>query len=479
MRDLVKVFVHRRMATVLLLGFCSGLPLSLTGSTLQAWMTEQGADVATIGRLALVGLPYTAKFVWSPLLDSVPPPFWGRRRGWAFLTQLVLVACTAALAFVNPTSQLELLIAVALLLAFASASQDIVVDAFRTELVTAEEVGAAAGIYVMGYRLAMLASGALALILADHLPWRTVYLLMAALMALASLSVVFSREPERPEGAPVAGTWRERAMQPFAEFFGRAGAMEILLFVMVYKLSTMMATALTTPFLLGAGFSKTEIGTVSKVFGLIATIVGTLAGGALMTRIGTKKALWMFGVLQALAGLSFIAVSIVGYSRPLLIVVITVENFMLGLGVAALQGFMMAVCSRQFTATQFALLSSLTAVSRVVLVSQAGVIAERIGWTWYFVVSVLCAVPGLLLLLRYDAWQSLQHHVLTWKDKLQAGLFVAGLGLIASEGLWSWLGHKSLAAGLAWAGAGAVGASTLLVVVPVRRSAALALGERG
>lgn len=458
------------MATILFLGFCSGIPLSLTGGTLQAWMTDEGMDLATIGRFALVGLPYTAKFLWSPFLDSVPPPFWGRRRGWAILTQFGLVGSILAMALLDPKTQLGELSLIAIVLAFFSASQDIVVDAFRTEIVSKEEMGAGAGIYVMGYRLAMLVSGAGALILADHLPWKMVYVCMAGVMALGTLAVLFAREPEASlEAISDQRSWGERVTQPFLEFFGRSGAVEILLFVMIYKLSTMMATALTTTFLMKVGFSKTEIGAVTKVFGLIATIVGTLAGGALMTRLGTKRSLWIFGALQATAGLSFILISIVGYNTAMLTLVITVENFMMGLGVAALQGFMMAVCSRQFTATQFALLSSLTAVSRVVLVSQAGVLAEALGWTNYFLFSVLLAAPGLLLLIRYDSWLSLERHALTWRDRAQGGLFVAGLLGIASEPLWTWLEMKHFAPQVAWAGAAAVGFAVLVGFLPARR----------
>jgi PAT family beta-lactamase induction signal transducer AmpG len=428
-------------------------------------------DLATIGRFALVGLPYTAKFLWSPFLDSVAPPFWGRRRGWAFLTQILLVLAIAAMTLVDPKTQLAELSLIALVLAFVSASQDIVVDAFRTEIVTKEETGAGAGVYVMGYRLAMLVSGAVALLLADHLPWKTVYLILAGFMGLASLTTWLAKEPEASALAQEdTRSWNERVTQPFLEFFTRAGAVEILLFVMIYKLSTMMATALTTTFLMSLNFSKTEIGTVSKVFGLIATIVGTLAGGAVMTKIGTKRSLWLFGILQSTAGLSFILISLIGYNPAMLAIVISVENFIMGMGVAALQGFMMTVCSRQFTATQFALLSSITAVTRVVLVSQAGVLAEKLGWTQYFIFSTLLAIPGLVMLTRYDRWLSLERHALAWKDKIQGVLFVGGLTAIASEALWNWGGFTAVAPVAAWSGAVVIGLAVLLGFVPDSKS---------
>jgi len=461
------------MALVLFLGFCSGLPLSLTGSTLQAWMTEAKVDLATIGRFALVGLPYTMKFLWSPFLDNVAPPFGGRRRGWAMLTQLALVVLIAVMGSINPQSDIELLSVIAIAIAFFSASQDIVLDAFRTELLKTEEMGAGAGVYVMGYRLAMLVSGALALILADHLEWKQVYWIMASVMALGSLVVLAAPEPEVPEAIPgvVALPWRERVFEPFLDFFKKAGAVEILLFVMVYKLSTMMATALTTTFLMSIGFTKTEIGAVTKVFGLIATIVGTLTGGALMVRWGTRRALWIFGVLQSVAGLTFLILSYVGKNTAAMTAVISVENFMIGLGVAALSGFMMSVCNRKFTATQFALLSSLTAVSRVVLVSQAGVLAEKLGWHAYFIFSVLLAIPGLLLLTRFDRWQSLEHSELGRREAVQGMVFLLGLMAIASEPIWSWLGQKEISPTIAQAGAVCVGAAILIGFLPRRKAA--------
>jgi PAT family beta-lactamase induction signal transducer AmpG len=238
---------------------------------------------------------------------------------------------------------------------------------------------------------------------------------------------------------------------------------------MVYKLSTMMATALTTPFLMETGFSKAEIGRVTKVFGLLATIIGTLAGGAMMDRIGLKRALWIFGLLQGTAGLAFILIATIGYNLPLLTIVIFVENFMMGLGVAALQGFMMSVCNRQFTGTQFALLSSITAVSRVVLVSQAGVISKDLGWVHYFIFSALLAIPSLLLLLRFDAWQSVERQNLSWRDKVQGLGFLVGLACIASEPLWTWLHRQDVGRTFSWTGALVIGAVVTLGLTSLGR----------
>ena len=471
MNSILHVFASRRMALVLFLGFCSGLPLSLTGSTLQAWMTESRVDLATIGRFALVGLPYTMKFLWSPFLDNVRPLFWGRRRGWAILAQIALVLLIVLMGSLDPQTELGTLSLVAIAIAFFSASQDIVLDALRTELLKPEELGAGAGVYVMGYRLAMLVSGALALILADHLEWQQVYWIMAGAMGLGSLAVVFAPEPRiEIASQPQAGSlsWSEKVFQPFLDFFKRSGAIEILLFVMVYKLSTMMATALTTTFLMSLGFTKTEIGAVTKVAGLIATIVGTLSGGALMVRLGTKRALWIFGFLQSIAGLTFLLLSYTGKNTAAMTAVIVVENFMIGLGVAALSGFMMAICNRQFTATQFALLSSLTAVSRVVLVSQAGVIAEKLGWHGYFIFSVLLAIPGLLLLTRYDRWQSMESGSIGKREITQGLLFIVGLAAIASEPVWNWLEQKELAPVLAQSGAAIILIAVIIGLLPTQ-----------
>jgi PAT family beta-lactamase induction signal transducer AmpG len=267
-----------------------------------------------------------------------------------------------------------------------------------------------------------------------------------------------SPEPDVP--LPSHKRFSERVLAPFADFFRRQGAMEILLFVMVYKLSTMMATSLTTTFLMSLTFSKTEIGAVSKVFGLVATIVGTLAGGALMTKLGMKRSLWIFGMLQAVGGLSFVLLAQLGKNHLAMIGVITTENFLIGMGVAAISGFMMQVCSRQFTGTQFALLSSLTAVSRVVLVSQAGNLAQWLGWSGFFIFSVTLAVPGLLLLLNYDRWQMLPEGAAAQRrtrDQVAIAGFVAGLVLIGSEPIWTAVVNARTGAIAAGSGAALVG----------------------
>jgi PAT family beta-lactamase induction signal transducer AmpG len=479
------LFSNKRMLFVLLMGFCSGLPLALTGVLLQAWLADSKIDLSIIGRFALVGLPYTLKFLWAPLMDEVVPNFFGkklgRRKGWALITQLGLLTSILVLGLCDPAHHLFLFTIAAFLIAFFSASQDVVLDAYRTELLEPQEMGFGAGVYVMGYRLAMIVSGAVALGMADHMPWFWVYAAMAIILGFGMLTILFAPETNAEKQVldqqKTKVSFHDRVLNPFLEFFRRPGAIEILSFVMVYKLSTMMATSLTTPFLIELGFTKTEIGAVSKVFGLIATIVGTLSGGALMVRLGLKKALWIFGVAQALAGLSFLALTSLDpasdYKSVMMIIVLTVENFMIGLGVAAISGFMMSICNQQFTATQFALLSSLTAVSRVVLVSQSGSIAQYLGWSQFFIFSVLLAIPGLLLLTRYDQWtlpindtKNLNvagSNPLSKFVVIQVAGFMLGLIAIALEPLVFYFSDdRNVASAVAKAGGGLVLMSILL-----------------
>jgi PAT family beta-lactamase induction signal transducer AmpG len=455
MSELLSLFFRPRMLVVFLLGFSSGLPLALTGGTLQAWLTDAGIALPTIGRFALVGIPYTVKFLWAPLLDACAPPILGRRRGWALIAQGAVIASILAVGSCNPSENLALIAIFAFILVFASATQDIVLDALRTELLSESEYGAGAGMYVMGYRIAMLVSGALALYLADSvsgaaISWSSVYWIMAAVMSIGMITVICCPEPQvslvlsSPDQGPIDKTaprLRDRVLLPFIDFFRRPASMAIISFVTVYKLSTMMATALTVTFLMSRGYSKTEIATVSKVYGLLATIGGTLAGGALMTKLSLKRALWIFGILQSFAGLSFLPLTIIPKNFLLLVWVLTTENFLIGLGVAAISGFMMKICSRQFTGTQFALLSSLTAISRVVLVSQAGEIAARLGWFWFYLSSVTLALPGLILLTQFDRWiaepESESSRTLERGDIAAITAFIGGLTLIALEPLFA------------------------------------------
>lgn len=436
-------FFNRRVIPVFFLGFSSGLPLVLTanGSTIQAWMKDAAVDLATIGRFALLGLPYALKFLWAPLLDSFAPPFLGRRRGWAIVAQLGLGASLAAMAFCDPRTDIAVFAAVALSIAFFSASQDIVLDALRTEILTQEELGPGGSVYLTGYRLAMLVSGAAALALSATLPWRTVYLMMAALVGVGLVTILWIEEPK--VAVKKHQSLRERVIVPFAEFFKRPAAMEILAFVMLYKLPTLMATALTTVFLLDLGFDRIQIAAFSKVAGLLATIAGTIAGGALMVRLGVRTALWIFGVAQTLGGGLFVLLALAGHHQTLMVGVLVADNFLMGMGTTAIVGFMMSMSSKQFTGTQYALLSSLTAFTRVILIAPAGSIAKALGWMNFFLFAMVLAVPGLLLLTRYEKWQKTGEAAakhLSWLDLTVMGSFLGSLVIISTDFVWPKLG---------------------------------------
>jgi PAT family beta-lactamase induction signal transducer AmpG len=396
--DLLAVFRSRKILLLLLLGFASGLPLALSAGTLQAWLAAEGVDIVAIGWFALVGQPYTYKFLWSPLMDRYTPPFLGRRRGWLLITQLALAAAIGFLGTLSPADSTWLLGASALAVAFLSASQDIVFDALRTDWLEPGERGAGAAVSVLGYRLAMLVSGAGALILADQwLGWHATYWLMAALMGVGMLATWLALEPA-PDGAPPKAL-DEAVARPFSEFFAREGALAMLLLVVLYKLGDAFAGNLSTAFLLrGPGFSLSEVGAINKGFGLAATIAGALAGGALMARMRLYRALLAFGVLQAITNLGFMALAAAGKSYSLMVAVIGLENLAGGMGTAAYVALLMALCDRRFSATQYALLSALSAVGRVYVGPAAGYLVDALGWESFFFFTFLIALPGLALL---------------------------------------------------------------------------------
>ncbi|WP_368649425.1 muropeptide transporter [Castellaniella ginsengisoli] len=394
-----RVYGSRRVAPLLILGFASGLPLALTSGTLQAWATVEQVSLQSIGFLTLAGTAYTLKFLWAPLVDRYAPPWMGRRRGWVFLTQWLLAASIAAMGLFEPGTELQMLALLAVWVAFLSATQDIAFDAYSTDVLRQDERAAGAALKVMGYRLAMVVSGGLALILADQwLGWNAMYMLMGGLMALASLATLWAPEPERAVRPP--RTLREAVAEPLREFFGRRGAWAILLLIVLYKLGDAFAGALSTTFLLrGAGFDVTEVGMVNKVFGLAATIVGALAGGALMTRLGLYRALMVFGVLQAVSNLGYWMLAVTPPHLYSMALVVAVENLCGGLGTAAFVALLMALCRAKFSATQFALLSALSAVGRTYLAGPlTPVLVAGFGWPVFFVLTVAIALPGLGLL---------------------------------------------------------------------------------
>ena len=390
------------MFVALAMGFACGLPLLLTITVLQAWMTEEGMDLAVIGAMALVGLPYTVKFLWAPLLDRYTLPFLGRRRGWLLIAQLALIASIAGLGLTDPGKNPWMVASVAFLVTFFSASQDIVVDAYRREDLPDEELGLGSSLYVNGYRMGMLLASGGGLILADHISFSLVYMIMAACMLTGVLTTLLAPEPELPAGTPKS--LREAVIDPLVEYFSRKGAIWMLTFILLYKIGDTMAGAMTMPFYLDIGFSKTEIGAVVKLFGFWAIVAGSLMGGVMMIRLGINRSLWVFGFFQAISTACFALLARIGHSVPLLSGVIGFENLSSGMGTAAYIAFMASITNKKFTATQYALLSSLMGIPRVLAAAPTGFIAQDLGWEGFFIACTLMAIPGMLLLLKFAPW---------------------------------------------------------------------------
>ncbi len=474
-KSLLQVFQSRKMAALLLLGFSSGLPLFLTSRTLQVWMTEENVDLGVIGLFAVVALPYSLKFLWSPLLDRFVPPFMGRRRGWLVITQVGLLLAIAAMALQKPAQDvqvLQLLALNALIITFLSATQDIAGDAYRTDVLKPQELETGASVWVLGYRIALLATSFLALVLADYLPWNTVYLLMAALMGVGIITSFWT--PQAPgenlqNRAPlslkdviflllivllvagllggvlissiplnifywivavVIGVWlitsfllpkrtltnesdsppqslQDAITLPFQEFFQRFGILQgslILAFILLYKLGDALVGNMANPFLVAINLSNTQIGAIQGGMGFLATTVGVLAGGAILTRLGINRCLWIFGILQLLSNFGYYALAIAGKNDSLLVLAINLENFCAGLVTVVTVAFLMSLCNHNFTTTQFALFSSLTAISRDILSAPAGELVKATGWATFFLISVVVALPGLLLLPFVAPW---------------------------------------------------------------------------
>ena len=390
------------MLVALMMGFSCGLPLLLTISVLQAWMKEQGVDLTVIGMMALVGLPYTLKFLWAPFLDRFTLPFLGRRRGWLLVAQVALIFSIAGLGSTDPGNNPWMVAFAAFLVTFFSASQDIVVDAYRREDLPDAELGLGSSLYVNGYRVGMLLASGGGLIMADYIPFSMVYLIMAACILPGVLTTLLAPEPELTFGTPKSV--KEALVDPLVEYFKRQGALWILAFILLYKMGDTMASAMTTPFYLDIGFSKTEIGAIVKLFGFWATIAGALIGGVLMLRLGINRSLWIFGFLQAISTACFALLARIGHSVPALSGVIAFENLSSGMGTAAYIAFMASITNKRFTATQYALLTSLMGVPRVLASAPTGFLAKNLGWVSFFIACTLIAIPGVLLLLKFAPW---------------------------------------------------------------------------
>jgi PAT family beta-lactamase induction signal transducer AmpG len=390
---------NRRIGIMLPLGFASGLPLALTSGTLQAWLAVAGVDLKTIGIFTLVGLPYTLKFLWAPVMDRVVPPWLGRRRGWMLITQIAVAIGLAVMGLTGPSVRPEWLGAVALTVAFMSASLDIVFDAYRTDLLLPPERGFGAAVWVNGYRFALLLASAGALILADAIGWQATYLFLAALMGLGVVTILFSPDPPMVGETPVS--LADAVGLPLRELFARPGIYGLLGLIVLYKVGDAIAGSLQTAFFIGGlEFSVGEVGYVKGV-GLAATLLGALAGGLGMAKLGLVRSLLLFGILQALSNLSFMVLAWVGKSYVGLTASIIVENVTGGMGTAAFVALVMSLCDHRYTATQFALLSSLEALGRVFSGRPSAELVGLVGWAQFFFISFVLALPGIWLVWRY------------------------------------------------------------------------------
>lgn len=394
-RSFLDAFRSRRVWLLVALGFSSGLPLALTGATLAAWMTNVGVNLKTIGIFALAGLPYSLKFLWAPLLDRYSPGILGRRRGWIALSQVGLIAAIAGMGFVDPLAAPMQMAALAVVVAFLSATQDVVIDAWRTDVLPEHERGSGTATFVMGYRIGMLVSGALALMLSDAMPWPSVYFCMSAVMGIGLVATFLSPEPE---GFTAPRSLGEAVVRPFVDWFSRDGAVLALAFLVLYKIGDALAGGMVTPFLIQLGFSNAEIGALNKGLGMVATIAGALVGGGLVSRLGIRRALFLFGILQAGTNVTYMLLAFTGKSVPMLVVAMISDNVTGGLGTSAFIAFLMSLCNRRYSATQYALLSSLSSVGGRFVGASSGVFAEAFGWPTFFALTIAAAAPALVLL---------------------------------------------------------------------------------
>ena len=410
--SVLAALLNRRMLICVFTGFSSGLPLFILLNLLPAWLKTEGMSLTAIGAMTLVQMPYTWKFLWSPLLDRYALPVLGRRRGWMLATQIGLLAAVAAFGLLSPQDDLGRVVLFSVAVAFLSATQDIVLDAYRRELLPEVELGLGNAVHVNAYRIAGLVPGSLSLILADHLPWLQVFAVTALFMLPGMAMTLLVREPAAARAAPK--TLREAVVEPFHEFTSRKGwreALYVLAFVFLYKLGDSMCTALATPFSLEMGFSKSDIGLVAKHAGLWPSVIGGLLGGLWMVRLGINRALWVFGVVQlvAILGFAWLAwlgpqASIGGNERVTLAIVIGIEALGVGLGTAAFVAFIVRAIHPAYMATQFALFTSLMAVPRTFINATTGWLVGQMGWFNFFLLCTVLALPGMLLLLRVAPW---------------------------------------------------------------------------
>jgi PAT family beta-lactamase induction signal transducer AmpG len=382
-RSTIKIILSPKMLAMFTLGFASGFPFYIVRDVLKLWLTDANIDLGTIGLFSAVALPYTWKFVWSPVMDGVTPPFLGRRRGWMLMTQIGLLILIAAMGQLDPTKSLKMMAVVAFCIAIFSASQDIVLDAFRREYLTDEELGLGTGIWMNAWRFGMFASTGTAFLLSDSIGYPNVHLVLSLMMTL-----------------------QEAVIEPFREFFSRGGAWWVLTFILLYKIGDNMAGAMNIPFILKMGFTKQEYFVIVKGIGMFALFGGAFLGGIVMIRLGIANSLWVFGILQAISTACFALLVIIGKNHVLLTGIVAFEFLATGLGQAAYASYMAVQTNKRFTATQYAMMTSLMAIPGTVAAAITGYMAEYLGWSGFYIVCALVALPGMLLLIWIAPWGS-------------------------------------------------------------------------
>lgn len=397
---------NRRMLICIFTGFSSGLPLFILYQLVPGWLRSEGVSLTEIGLFSLIGIPYVWKFIWSPLMDRYSLPVLGRRRSWMLLTQILLLFSIAAFGFVDPVMNIWSVAYLAAAVAFFSASQDIVLDAYRRELLPEHELGLGNSIHVQAYRLSGLVPGSLAFILADHISWQAVFIIVAAFMLIGIILSISIKELNNAEQAP--RTLQQAVVLPFKDFVSRQGmkaALQIVLFLFLYKLGDNMATALQTPFFIDLGFSKTEIGVVAKTSSMIAMTIGLAIGGVVMIKMSINRALWLFGFVQIISILGFAALAEIGHNTYALAMAMGFEYLGVGLGAAGITAFIAKNTNPAFAATQIALFTAVAALPRTFANATTGVIVEQIGWTNFYFLCTALAIPGMLMLFKVAPWR--------------------------------------------------------------------------
>ncbi|WP_413586135.1 AmpG family muropeptide MFS transporter [Bdellovibrio sp. HCB274] len=412
-KNILKELFSKNMLIILLLGFSSGLPLALTGGTLKTWLSREQVDISTIGYFSWVGIAYSLKFLWSPLLDRYTLFKAGRRRSWMLVTQVLLMGSLLFIGTLNPLNSLSLMATMAVLIAFFSATQDIAIDAYRRELLSNEELGLGSSLNIYGYRIAMLISGGAGIGLVGssfwNITWGQLYYLMASFMAVGFLTTLFAPEPKID--SPPPKTLLQAVVDPFAEFLKRPGAAYILLFVLLFKIGDALAGSLLNPFYVEMGFTNADIGLIAKTFGFASSLIGMFLGGIAIYYIGIYRSLWIFGILQAVSTAAFALLTFTGNQLVPFAAVIVLEDISTGMATSAFVAFMAALTNKKYTATQYAILSSFATLGRTFFSGFAGDIVKNFGWANFFYICALIAVPGLLMLIgmkKYHTDQTLE-----------------------------------------------------------------------